>query len=138
MGFTTINPASGEMLRRYPFMSEGALDAALTTARNAQRTWAAVPVEERARIVAGLAAHLRQRDRKLAEIVTMEMGKPLGEAVMEVDKCASGCEHYGEMGAAYLGDQVVETESHRSYVTCQRGKLHGMIARTRPSGWKVT
>jgi len=119
MGFTTINPASGEMLRRYPFMSAEALDAALTTAQQAQRAWAAVPVEERARTVAGLAAHLRARDRKLAEIVTMEMGKPLGEAMMEVDKCASGCEHYGEMGAAYLRDQAVETESHRSYVTFQ-------------------
>ncbi len=119
MAFTTIDPASGEMLRRYPFMSDDALDAALTTARNAQRIWAAVPVEERARTVACLAAHLRQRDRKLAQIVTMEMGKPLGEAVMEVDKCASGCEHYGEMGAAYLRDQVVDTESHRSYVTFQ-------------------
>lgn len=119
MGFTTIDPASGEMLRRYPFMSDDALDAALTTAREAQRTWAAVSVDKRARTVARLAAHLRQRDRKLAQIVTMEMGKPLGEAVMEVDKCASGCEYYGEMGAAHLRDQVVETESHRSYVTFQ-------------------
>ena len=119
MGFTTINPASGEMLRRYPFMSGDALDDALTTARKAQRTWAAVSVDERARTVAGLAAHFRARDRKLAQIVTMEMGKPLGEAVMEVDKCASGCEYYGEMGAAHLRDQVVETESHRSYVTFQ-------------------
>ncbi|MDE2982083.1 MAG: NAD-dependent succinate-semialdehyde dehydrogenase [Gemmatimonadota bacterium] len=119
MGFTTINPASGEMLRRYPFMSAEALDIALTSAQRAQRAWAAVPVEERARTVAGLAAHLRHRDRKLAEIVTMEMGKPLGEAMMEVDKCASGCEYYGEMGAAYLRDQAVETESHRSYVTFQ-------------------
>ena len=119
MGFTTINPASGEMLRRYPFTSDDALDDALTTARKAQRTWAAVSVDERARTVAGLAAHFRARDRKLAQIVTMEMGKPLGEAVMEVDKCASGCEYYGEMGAAHLRDQVVETESHRSYVTFQ-------------------
>ncbi len=119
MGFTTINPASGDMLRRYPFMSGDALDTALTSAQEAQRAWAAVPVEERARTVAGLAAHLRDRDRKLAEIVTMEMGKPLGEAMMEVDKCASGCEYYGEMGAAYLRDQAVETESHRSYVTFQ-------------------
>ncbi|MDE2805548.1 MAG: NAD-dependent succinate-semialdehyde dehydrogenase [Gemmatimonadota bacterium] len=119
MGFTTINPASGEMLRRYPFVSGEALDAAVTAAHAAQRAWAAVPVEERARAVAGLAAHLRAHGRKLAEIVTMEMGKPLGEAMMEVDKCASGCEHYGETGAAYLRDQTVETESHRSYVTFQ-------------------
>ncbi|MCY3677170.1 MAG: NAD-dependent succinate-semialdehyde dehydrogenase [Gemmatimonadetes bacterium] len=119
MGFTTINPASGEMLRRYPFMSADALDAALNSAQDAQRAWAAVPVEERARAVAGLAAHLRARGRKLAEIVTMEMGKPLGEAMMEVDKCATGCEYYGEAGAAYLRDQAVETESHRSYVTFQ-------------------
>ena len=100
MGFTTINPASGEMLRRYPFMSGDALDTALTTAQKAQRAWAAIPIEERARTVAGLAAHLRTHDSKLAQIVTMEMGKPLGEAVMEVDKCASGCEHYGELGPA--------------------------------------
>ena len=119
MGFTTINPASGELLRKYPFVSDDQVDTALAAAQEAQRAWRSVPVEERARTVAGVAGLLRDRQRKLAEIVTLEMGKAFREALAEVEKCAAGCDYYGETGAAFLHDQVVRTEAHKSYVTFQ-------------------
>ena len=119
MAFTTINPAEGTLLRRYPFISRDALDDALATARAAQHAWRRVPAEERAARAAALAGHLRGRIRRLAEVMAIEMGKPLGEAAAEIEKCATGCEFQGEHGPGFLADQVVETESHRSYVTFQ-------------------
>ena len=119
LGFTTINPASGDMLARYPFMSNGGVDAAMETAGEAQRTWRAVPAEERARLIGGVARRFRTHHRRLAEIVTMEMGKPMGESLAEVEKCAGACEHYNRDGAGFLSDRVVETEAWRSYVTFQ-------------------
>ena len=104
-------------MRRYPFISPSALDDALSSARAAQLDWRRVPAEERAARVAALAGPLRGRMRHLAEVMAIEMGKPLGEAAAEIDKCAAGCEFYGEDGPGFLADQVVETESHRSYVT---------------------
>ena len=119
MQFTTINPADGTLLRSYPFMSPEMLDAAIGKTQSAQESWKAISPRERARCVATLAEKLRQRQRHLAEVMTMEMGKPLREAAAEVEKCALGCDYYSQHGPAHLRDQVVETEAHRSYVTFQ-------------------
>ena len=119
MGFATINPADGTVLRRFPFMSPEALDAAVGNARSAQRAWSRLPAEDRADRVAALAGQFRARQRSLAEVVTMEMGKPLRESAAEVEKCALGCDYYSRHGPSHLRDQAVETEAHRSYVTFQ-------------------
>ena len=115
----TVNPADETPLRRYPFMSDTAVDDALDSARNAQRDWGRLAPEQRAAPVAALAGHLRARLRHLAEVMALEMGKPLGEAAAEVEKCAMGCEYYAANGAGFLRDQVVETEARRSFVTFQ-------------------
>lgn len=119
MQFTTIDPASGEMLRRFPFLSEDDLEAAVAGAALAQREWRRAPLAQRAELVAGVARILRDRTRKLAQIATQEMGKPLREAVVEVEKCVAGLEYYGEHGARFLRDQPVATEASRSFVTFQ-------------------
>ena len=119
MGFTTINPSSGEVLATYPFMRTGQVEKALFAARNAQRGWRRVGPDERARIVGEVAREFRARRGGLAEIVTMEMGKPMRESLSEVEKCAAGCEYYSEHGAGFLADRSVETEAWRSYVTFQ-------------------
>lgn len=119
MSFTTVNPADETPLRRYPFMPDAAVDEALDKARHAQQRWSRLPAGQRAAHVAALAGHLRARLRHLAEVMAIEMGKPLGEAAAEVEKCALGCEYYGANGAGFLHDQVVATDAHRSYITFQ-------------------
>ncbi len=119
MGFTTICPSSGELLAMHPFMDADRVGAVLAGAGDAQREWRGVAAEERARIVGAVAGRFRARRPHLAEIVTMEVGKPIGEALAEVEKCAAGCEYYGRAGAEFLRDRLVETEAHRSYVTFQ-------------------
>lgn len=116
MRFATINPANGELLREYPFFSAAEVEAAVEKAAAAQREWASVSVEDRARLVGGVAEILRARERKLAEIATQEMGKPIGEAVAEVRKCMLALEYYGERGPALLQDRPVETDAPKSYV----------------------
>ena len=119
MSFTSINPADETPLRRYPFMPDEAVDEALARARAAQRQWRQLAPEERAGPVGALAAVLRGRLRHLAEVMALEMGKPLGEAAAEVEKCAAGCEYFAENGPGFLDDQAVATGAHRSYVTFQ-------------------
>ena len=48
--------------------------------------------------------------------MTREMGKPITQAVAEVEKCAWNFEHYAEHGEAYLQPQHIETEARESYV----------------------
>lgn len=119
MRFATINPANGELLREYPFLAAADVEAAVEKAAGAQREWASVPVEDRARLVGGAAEILRARERPLAEIATQEMGKPIGEAVAEVRKCMLALEYYGERGPAFLQDRPAETGAPGSCVTFQ-------------------
>ena len=121
MRFETVNPANGELLRRYPFLSPEQLEAKVEAAAQAQQEWRRVPVEERARVVGSVADVLRDRTRQLAQIVAQEMGKPLREAVAEVEKSALGCEYYAERGPSFLADQSVSgvVGEPRSFVSFQ-------------------
>jgi len=84
MTFETIDPASGQLLRRYPFDSAAKVESAVRGAAEAQRGWRHLSPEDRAKAIAALARVLRDRKRKLAQIITQEMGKPYREAAAEV------------------------------------------------------
>ena len=117
MRFATISPSDGTVLRTYPFMTPPAVERAVDEASAAQRAWARLPAPERAECVRRLAPLLRQRTRRLAEIMAMEMGKPLREGAAEVDKCALGCEYYADHGPGFLRDEVVDAGAGSSCVT---------------------
>ena len=119
MQFATINPANGEMLRRYPFHGPEQVEATLSGASSAQKTWRLLPVEERAAFFGKTAAILRERHRALAELMTMEMGKPFREALREVEKAAWACEYYAAEAGQLLEDRLVDTGEAKSYVTHQ-------------------
>ena len=63
-----------------------------------------------------LAALLRERADRYGRLITIEMGKPIVEAKAELEKCAWGCDHYADSAAAYLADEVIETNARRSIV----------------------
>ncbi|MEL6470105.1 MAG: NAD-dependent succinate-semialdehyde dehydrogenase, partial [Cyanobacteria bacterium J06623_4] len=52
----------------------------------------------------------------LAELMTLEMGKTLGSAIAEVEKCAWVCRYYAEHAQAFLADEPASTDASRSYV----------------------
>ena len=63
------------------------------------------------------AAEILEEDRRrFGEIMTLEMGKPLGAAIAEVEKCASVCRYYAEHAEGFLAPQEVATDATRSYV----------------------
>lgn len=53
---------------------------------------------------------LRAGRTRFAELITAEMGKPVSEALAEVEKSAWVCEHYAEVAVAELADEQVVTE----------------------------
>lgn len=114
--FEVVNPATGEVVREVAGHGEADVEARLARAHAAQRAWKSVSFEERAVAMRRAAELLRTRRDALAELMAVEMGKPLREGRSEADKCAWVCEHYAAHAHEMLVSQPVETEAHASYV----------------------
>ncbi len=116
-GSVSINPANGEVIARYPFDDDASLNRALDTARAGFRAWAATPVAERLAALARIAQILRRDIQTLGEMAAREMGKPIGQARAEVEKCAMLCDWYAANGGAILDDRptAIGPDAYVSY-----------------------
>jgi succinate-semialdehyde dehydrogenase/glutarate-semialdehyde dehydrogenase len=112
----SINPATEEVLASFePFTSEQ-VDEALGQADDAFRAWRERSLSERAVPMRKLAKLLRERADRYGALMTAEMGKPIGEARAEAEKCAWGCEHFAENAARYLADEQIASSARKSIV----------------------
>jgi len=103
----SVNPASGVQLARFAVHDGAALDARLAGAAAAQRGWRGTPLGDRTALLRRIAALLRERSGLLALLITEEMGKPIGEAAAEVEKCARNCDFYADAAPKMLGDTPI-------------------------------
>ncbi len=93
------NPATGEVIRHVPFADEDDVDAAVRAATSALPEWRASPSLRRARVLMRFRELMEAAKKDLAEIVTQEHGKTLGDALgsitrgIEVVEFASGIPH---------------------------------------------
>ena len=114
---SSINPATEEVLVEFEPWSNDRVDEAVDQVVTAQRTWREMSIEQRAVPMRRAAELLRQRCERYGALITAEMGKPIVEAVAEVNKCALACDHFADHAAEYLADAPVATESLESYVS---------------------
>jgi succinate-semialdehyde dehydrogenase / glutarate-semialdehyde dehydrogenase len=119
MSFTSVNPANGELLHEYPVWRTNELGAALAAVHAAAPDWLKTPLAERCRLMHRASQVLRQRRDELAALITLEMGKRLGEALGEIDKCALVCDYYADTGPDFLADEIIDTDAGRSLVAYQ-------------------
>lgn len=115
-GVQTVNPATGETLETFAYTPDGDVERRLGEAAAAQRAWRTRSFEERAQLLHAVAQTLRARKAGLARTATLEMGKPLTQAVAEVEKCAWACDHFAEHAHEYLADMNVPSNATHSYV----------------------
>lgn len=102
---TTLDPARGEVLARYPAWSAARIDQATGQAHAAAQAWGRQPLPQRVDALRRLAAELRRQQAGLAQRVTAEMGKPLAEAAGEVEKSAVTALYYADHATPLLADE---------------------------------
>ena len=113
---TAINPTNGRELARYELHDDAFIDAALCAAATAQKAWRKVPVNDRVELLHGMAKALRANKSRYAEMITLEMGKPIVEAEAEIEKCAYNCDFYAEHAPCYLADEHLQSNASESVV----------------------
>lgn len=112
-----INPATGEQVATYAGTPDSAVDEIIASAHKAFLHWRNTAMDERAERLRAIATALRGRADEFANLMALEMGKPVRDGVAEVQKCASCCEHYADHGAQMLAREDVQTEARSSFVT---------------------
>ncbi len=114
--FTAINPATEDVLATLAGHSAEEVDSILDQAVAAQRAWRQVPVAQRAAKLLDVARVLREGKTEYAALISDEMGKPITEALAEVEKCAVTAEYYAENAPKYLAPEDIESNAAQSGV----------------------
>ena len=105
--FTTINPATGEVLGSIEVAGSLEVEAAVRNAERAQPGWAALTGAERARILRRAAGLLRERNSALAELETRDTGKPIQEtSVVDVISGAECIEYFAALAQSLAGEHI--------------------------------
>ena len=114
-----VNPATEEPCGRYPLMSQDDVDVIIQTMHPVQKRWSQSPLTLRATCLSRLAELLLENKNEIATLITTEMGKPISQALLEVQKCARLCDYYAKEGAAFLEPELIQTEYSKSYRSFQ-------------------
>jgi succinate-semialdehyde dehydrogenase/glutarate-semialdehyde dehydrogenase len=123
----SINPFNGELLKSYDEMSPQAVEAAIGRADEAFREWRETSFDQRAGILRRVAELMRERREELATIMTLEMGKKVGDARPEIDLCAEIFDHYAEEGAKILASKEYNTKEGKGTLIHQPvGVIYGI------------
>jgi succinate-semialdehyde dehydrogenase/glutarate-semialdehyde dehydrogenase len=119
MTIKSINPANGKTLKKYNLHDEKQITRKILQTHQAWSEWKQTGFDERTRLLNKLAETLIGRQTGLAELMALEMGKPIKQGIAEIEKCASVCRYYAENASSFLTDQLVGTEATKSYVSFQ-------------------
>jgi acyl-CoA reductase-like NAD-dependent aldehyde dehydrogenase len=106
-----INPATGEAFARAPSAGRAELDRAVAAARRAAADWRERSFDERRAAIGRMAQVLRDREAELAELLTLEQGKPLAQSRAEVTRAATQAE--GMARIAIEPEILLEDDSRR-------------------------
>src|SRR3954447_20378665 len=105
------NPFTEETIASVGTADPAQLDASFAAARESAREWAAAPAVDRGELLREVASRLRARTGELAEVMTLEGGKPLVENSDEVSWSAACFDYYAEIGRDFAGRVIPSIES---------------------------
>jgi succinate-semialdehyde dehydrogenase/glutarate-semialdehyde dehydrogenase len=108
--FATVNPYTNERVREFATLDTDQVDAAVEAAHEAFLDWRLRPIEERGAIVLRAGELMLDRRTDLARLLTLEMGKLIGESQWEVRLAASILEYYGKQGPEFAHERPLVVE----------------------------
>jgi len=98
-----VNPSTDTVLASLPHAKKAEMDRAIASAERAFKEWRKTPAVERSKIMRKAADLLRERTDEIAEVLTLEQGKVLKEAKVELGGAAEVIEWFAEEGRRTYG-----------------------------------
>jgi succinate-semialdehyde dehydrogenase/glutarate-semialdehyde dehydrogenase len=113
---TVLNPATGQPIAELPLVDGSDLDRALAATEDGFRRWKRAEPQARAAVLSGAARFLRERAERIARIATLEEGKTLGEARIEVEAAAGLFDFYAGEAVRIYGRVLMRPPGSRALV----------------------
>ncbi|WP_179467224.1 NAD-dependent succinate-semialdehyde dehydrogenase [Mycolicibacterium vinylchloridicum] len=122
--YAVVDPKSGEVVREYPTATDEQIEQALAAAAKAYREWSKTStLADRVALIRRVAELHTERREKLAEIIHREMGKPLDQALGEVDFSAAIYEYYADNAEKFLADEPIQLLDGEGSAVIKRGPV---------------
>ena len=102
----SVDPATGRAIGKFPAGTAADADEAVHAARRAFPAWKKTTPYDRGRLLQKAATLIEKHADELAELITLENGKPLWEAKKEVSTAVSWTEYYAGWTTKLLGDTI--------------------------------
>lgn len=136
------NPATGEIVDSVPKGGREDAKRAIDAASEAFKAWSERPSIERSRVLLKIAESVRTNADVLAPTLTLEQGKPLGEAKGEILSFANTCEYYAGLIGRVRGAHTPFSSGEGFFIVTKRplGVVGAILPWNFPvslMGWKV-
>ncbi|GGF64706.1 succinate-semialdehyde dehydrogenase [Azorhizobium oxalatiphilum] len=122
MAYATTNPYTGEVVKTFPDATDADVASAIEKAHVAFLGWRETSFAQRAQVMQKAADLLRRNEESCARLLTLEMGKLLGEAKAEVELSARIFEYYAQKAEALLAPEklpVADPAEGEAVLVCE-------------------
>ena len=128
MAYQTTNPYNGEAGKIFDEISDAQLEASIKAADDCFRNhWRKTSFEERKAILKRAANIMRERSQGFAELISLEMGKLIGQSQGEVALCAAILDYYADHAEAFLApEQLASSRGEAMVESSPLGVLFGV------------
>jgi succinate-semialdehyde dehydrogenase / glutarate-semialdehyde dehydrogenase len=119
MGIASVNPTTGQCIKSFEPLNDEAVQAKIAIADQTFQSYRHTSFAQRSHWLNRTAALLRDQQQSLAQLMTLEMGKPITQAIAEIQKCAVVCDYYAENAVAFLADEPAPSDASFSWIQYQ-------------------
>ena len=113
----SINPYNQQVVFETKELTKKQTEDAIDDAHKRFLSWRKTSYAERSKLLKAAGQELLKNKREYAETITLEMGKPIKQAIAEIEKCAWVCDYYAENAEKQLAPKPIKTDAAESYIS---------------------
>lgn len=113
----SVNPYSEEKIASYKKHTKKDISSILQQADKRFYSWRETSFAERKKLMLAAASELKKNKQEYAEMMTLEIGKPISQSIAEVEKCAWVCEYYANEAEEQVANETIKTDAYKSYTS---------------------
>jgi succinate-semialdehyde dehydrogenase/glutarate-semialdehyde dehydrogenase len=106
--FNTVNPATGEKIASYQYMTKNEAIKSVEKCHDAFLDWKKLSIEERGEIIKNIGKKFTEHKDEFSQLMTDEMGKLLKHGGDEIDLCAGICDYSAKIAPDALANEEKE------------------------------